>query len=54
MWETSQVCAPVYKRASVRLHVTDRFILEMFYILLLKVKKKQKQYTKQLQFDSCK
>lgn len=37
----------------MRLHVTDRFILEMFYILLLKAKKKQKQYTKQLQFGSC-
>lgn len=42
MWETSQVCAPVSKRAGVRLHVTDSFILEMFSILLLKVKNKAK------------
>lgn len=34
--------APVSKRAGVRLHVMERFILEMCYILLLKQKNKAK------------
>lgn len=38
MWETCQVCAPVSERAGVRLHVTERFVLEIYYILLLKGK----------------
>lgn len=42
MWETCQVCAPVSERAGVRLHVTEKFVLEMYYILLLKGKNKAK------------